>query len=119
MQPFSVIWCSFVVYEADVSYCFIFFFCERNELKRQMHYICACVCVFVCVCMRRTTWQALCATSVSPASSTYQRPTPRAVCAVSAWASPSSAPAPLGIEIRSVAKRLMAKGGLDIFGIKV
>lgn len=58
-------------------------------------------------------------TSVSPGSSTYQRPTLRAVYAVSAWASPSSAPAPLGIEIRSVAKRLMVKGGVNIFGIKV
>lgn len=58
-------------------------------------------------------------TNVRPGSSTYQRPTPRAVCAVSVWVSPSSAPAPLGIEIRQVAKLLMVKGGVNIFGIKV
>ena len=66
-------------------------------------HVCACVCVCVCVHARvcvcvccRTTWQAPCATSVSPVSSTYRRPTPRAVCVASAWASPGSVPALLG-----------------------
>lgn len=107
LQPFSVICCSSVVHEADVS-----------ALDRQMDYI-MCMCLVLCVCVCRTTWQAPCVTSVRPGSSTYQRPTPRAVCAVSVWASPSSAPAPLGIEIRQVAKLLMVKGGVNIFGIKV
>lgn len=53
----------------------------------------------LCVC-GRTTWQALSVTSVRLVSSTCQRPTLTAVCVASVWASPNSAPAPLGIEIR-------------------
>lgn len=61
------------------------------------------------VCMCRTMWRVLCAMSASLGSSISQRPTPRAVYAVSVWASPSSALAPLGVEIRQVSK-LLIKG---------
>lgn len=94
-------------------------FMRLTCLRLTGRWITLCACVWFCVCVCRTTWQAPCVTSVRPGSSTYQRPTPRAVCAVSVWASPSSAPAPLGIEIRQVAKLLMVKGGVNIFGIKV
>lgn len=94
-------------------------FMRLTCLRLTGRWITLCACVWFCVCVCRTTWQAPCVTNVRPGSSTYQRPTPRAVCAVSVWASPSSAPAPLGIEIRQVAKLLMVKGGVNIFGIKV
>lgn len=68
---------------------------------------------FVCVC--RTTWQALCVTSVSLDSSTYQRPTLRAVYVVSVWACPNSVPAPLGIEIRWVTEWCIVKESVKYF----
>lgn len=64
---------------------------------------------FVSVCLCRTMWQALCVTSVRPGSSTFPRKTPRAASAASAWASQSSAPAPLGAEIRQVSRLLNGK----------
>lgn len=68
--------------------------------------------MFLCCCCCRTTRQAFCVMSVSPGSSTCQRPTLKVVCVVSAWESPNSAAAPLGTENRWAAKLWMEKGGV-------
>lgn len=75
-----------------------------------VHVLCLCVCC-------RTTWQALCVTNASPGSSTYQKPTLKAVYSVSAWASPNNAPVPLGIENRWGAGLLKVWATI-FFGIK-
>lgn len=84
--------------------------CLLNSQADGLH-----VCRFISVCMRRTMWQALCVTSVRPGSSTYRRPTLRAAYVASVWASQSSVPAPLGVEIRQVSKLLMVKWGGIMF----
>lgn len=79
---------------------------------RCLGWLFTCVlCMFLC----RATSRAPSVTSVSPASSTYQSPTLKAVCAASAWASPKSAPAPLGIETRLVATNGERRGGSFLY----